>query len=102
MQSNASDKHQGSMMVGFRILARQREVDSCYTRAFAEIPVANVSDCMMRMSAGGPRLRPLHKSGRLVGPALTVKTRPGDNVSIHGVPLVPSLRSRHAVLSVGD
>jgi RraA family protein len=42
-----------------------------------------VSDCMARMSAGGPRLRPLHRSGRVAGPALTVKTRPGDNLMIH-------------------
>jgi regulator of RNase E activity RraA len=38
---------------------------------------------MSRMSAGGPRLRPLHGGGVLAGPALTVKTRPGDNLMIH-------------------
>jgi len=35
------------------------------------------------MSAAGPRLRPMHKSGHLAGPALTVKCRPGDNLMIH-------------------
>jgi RraA family protein len=35
------------------------------------------------MTAGGSRLRPMHKTGYLAGPALTVKTRPGDNLMIH-------------------
>jgi RraA family protein len=70
-------------MVGFQILQRRRQVDARYVQAFAEIPVANVSDCMTRLTAGGPRLRPMHKGGRLGGPALTVKCRPGDNLMIH-------------------
>ena len=70
-------------MVGLQILRRTRQVDARYVQAFADIPVANVSDCMTRMTAGGPRLRPLHKGGRLGGPALTVKCRPGDNLMIH-------------------
>jgi len=70
-------------MVGFQILQRRRQVDARYVQAFADIPVANVSDCMTRLTAGGPRLRPMHKGGRLGGPALTVKCRPGDNLMIH-------------------
>ena len=70
-------------MVGFQILQRRRQVDARYVQAFADIPVANVSDCMTRLTAGGPRLRPMHKAGRLGGPALTVKCRPGDNLMIH-------------------
>ena len=70
-------------MVGLQILKRQRQVGEQFIQAFAGIPVANVSDCMTRMTAGGPRLRPMHKSGYLVGPALTVKCRPGDNLMIH-------------------
>jgi regulator of RNase E activity RraA len=70
-------------MVGFQILQRRRQVDARYVQAFAGIPVANVSDCMTRLTAGGPRQRPMHKGGRLGGPALTVKCRPGDNLMIH-------------------
>ena len=40
---------------------------------------------MACMSAGGPRPGPIHGSGTLAGPALTVKTRPGDNLVIHKV-----------------
>jgi regulator of RNase E activity RraA len=38
---------------------------------------------MSRMTAGGARLRPMHGGGRMAGPALTVKTRPGDNLMVH-------------------
>ncbi len=70
-------------MIGLQILPRTRCIDAARVDAFRTLPVANVSDCMSRMSAGGARLRPMHKAGRLAGPALTVKTRPGDNLMIH-------------------
>jgi len=70
-------------MVGLQILKRQRRISERLVQAFASLPVANVSDCMSRMTAGGARLRPMHRSGRLGGPALTVKCRPGDNLMIH-------------------
>jgi regulator of RNase E activity RraA len=50
---------------------------------FRGLPVANVSDAMSRMTAAGHRLRPMHGGGALAGPALTVKTRPGDNLMLH-------------------
>lgn len=70
-------------MVGLQILQRRRQVSESIVKAFADIPVANISDCMTRMTAGGARLRPMHKGGRLGGPAVTVKARPGDNLMIH-------------------
>ena len=70
-------------MVGLQILQRKRQVAQNHIDAFLPIPVANVSDCMARMTAGGPRLRPMHKGGKMAGPALTVKSRPGDNLMIH-------------------
>ena len=70
-------------MIGLQILERRRQVDAGTVEAFRSLPVANVSDCMARMTAGGARLRPMHAGGVLAGPALTVKTRPGDNLMIH-------------------
>lgn len=70
-------------MVGLQILKRTRQVAERHVQAYHGLPVANISDCMTRMTAGGPRLRPMHKSGYLAGPALTVKCRPGDNLMIH-------------------
>jgi RraA family protein len=69
--------------VGLRILRRSRAVDPSCVKKYASLPVANISDCMHRMSAAGPRLRPMHRQGSLAGPALTVKTRPGDNLMLH-------------------
>lgn len=71
------------MTIGFRVLERRRKVDAETVAAFRGVPVANVSDVMNRMTAGGPDLRPLHAGGGLAGPALTVKVRPGDNLMIH-------------------
>lgn len=70
-------------MNGFQICALTRRVDSLIVEAFRALPVANVSDCMSRMTAGGASLRPYHAKGVLAGPAFTVKTRPGDNLMIH-------------------
>jgi RraA family protein len=70
-------------MTGFRVLKRTRTVDAATVDQFRSLPVANVSDVMSRMVAGGSRLRPLHGGGVLAGPAVTVKTRPGDNLMIH-------------------
>src|SRR3546814_11968650 len=38
---------------------------------------------MARMDAGGSDLRPMHRDGKLAGPALTVRLRPGDNLMLH-------------------
>ncbi|OYD83802.1 RraA family protein [Azospirillum brasilense] len=71
------------MPSGFRVLSRQRAVSREVVERFAQLPVANVSDSMARMVAGGARLRPMHAGGGLAGPALTVKTPPGDNLMMH-------------------
>jgi len=71
------------MPIGFRIKKSRQKVSQDLADKFRSMPVANVSDSMSRMTAGGPRLRPMHSSGQLSGPALTVKTRPGDNLMLH-------------------
>lgn len=71
------------MQSGFQVLARKRAVSQEWVQKFATIPVANISDSMSRLNAGGAPLRPLHAGGVLCGPAVTVKTRPGDNLMVH-------------------
>ncbi|MCJ8139882.1 RraA family protein [Falsirhodobacter halotolerans] len=71
------------MTIGFRILPRRPGVSPEMVTRFAALPVANVSDSMHRMTGGGAGLRPYHASGSLAGPALTVKSRPGDNLMLH-------------------
>lgn len=70
-------------MLGFRILRRERRVDAATVEKFRSLPAANVSDVMSRLSGSGPSLQPMHGGGVLCGPALTVKTRPGDNLMVH-------------------
>jgi regulator of RNase E activity RraA len=70
-------------MIGFSVQPIERRVSPEFVRKFQSLPVANVSDCMSRLSGGGPRLRPYHGDGVLSGPAFTVKTRPGDNLMVH-------------------
>ena len=72
------------MTIGFRVYPRRKAVDAAVARKFQSLPVANASDSMNRMTAAGSRLRPFGKmKGTMAGPALTVKTRPGDNLLVH-------------------
>jgi len=71
------------MQPGFQVLKRKNTVSAEWVKKFAAIPVANISDSMSRLNSGGASLRPLHAGGVLSGPALTVKTSPGDNLMVH-------------------
>ena len=71
------------MSIGFRVLKQQRKVAAEWVERYRSVPVANISDSMNRMTAGGASLKPMHRNGVLVGPALTVKARPGDNLMLH-------------------
>ncbi|GLH75539.1 methyltransferase [Bradyrhizobium sp. SSBR45G] len=72
------------MTVGFRIYPNPKQkVSTALVERYRALPVANVSDSMSRMNAAGPRLRPMHGGGVLAGPAITVKSRPGDNLMLH-------------------
>jgi len=70
-------------VIGFTIQPIRRRVSPDMIEKWLTIPVANASDCMSRLTAGGPRLRPFHAEALLCGPAFTVKTRPGDNLIVH-------------------
>lgn len=71
------------MSVGNRIFPRRNKISAELVETFRLLPVANVSDCMGRLYAGGTALRPMHTNGVLAGPAFTVKCRPGDNLMLH-------------------
>ena len=71
------------MTVGFRIVRDVTRAPKPLIQAFAEIPTPLISDNMNRMFAGGAGVRPIHKAGTMCGPALTVRTRAGDNLMVH-------------------
>lgn len=70
-------------MTHFRVQKRARHVSPEWISRFRGLPVANISDVMHRLVAGGPELRPYYSGENLCGPAITVKTRPGDNLMVH-------------------
>jgi regulator of RNase E activity RraA len=82
-------------MIGFRILERRRAVDAALVAKFLGLPVANISDTMSRMFAGGARLRPMHDGTPMSGPAFTVRTRPGDNLG--GIVVDGAIRDARAL-----
>jgi RraA family protein len=51
-------------------------------RQFGKVAVAVASDNLNRLH-GTRALRPYHPGRRLIGTAVTVKTRPGDNMTLH-------------------
>lgn len=83
MLDRTSERKEPFMNIGFQVLARRRAVSAEWVAKYRSLPVANVSDSMHRMTAGGARLSMMHRDGGLAGPALTVKTRPGDNLMLH-------------------
>jgi RraA family protein len=67
--------------IGFRILPRV-DTAPALVALFKGLPTSNISDNLSRMS-GTVGLSPYHRGGPLLGVALTVKVRTGDNLLIH-------------------
>jgi regulator of RNase E activity RraA len=67
---------------GHRLLPSSPSVPADITADFRSAAVAIVSDNMNRLH-GTRALKPFHRGGRLIGTAVTVKTRAGDNFMIH-------------------
>jgi RraA family protein len=68
--------------VGLRIFSKINRPCQELVEGFAGIPVANIADNMNRMSCMDAKLRPLNDVP-LLGPAFTIKSRPGDNLMLH-------------------
>jgi RraA family protein len=66
-----------------RILDIPKRPDPKLVAELAKMVTPHLSDSMERLYAGGPQLRPMHREGKLAGPAYTVKTTPGDNLLVH-------------------
>ena len=71
------------MSATMRILDIPKRPDPRLVAEFAKMVTPHLSDSMERLYAGGPQLRPMHREGKLAGPAYTVKTTPGDNLLVH-------------------
>lgn len=73
----------GSMaLIGQRNNPSAPPVPESILTGFSTVAVSIISDVMNRLH-GTKALRPYHRSGRLIGTAVTVKTRAGDNQTLH-------------------
>jgi RraA family protein len=68
--------------VGLRIYTNIKRPTKDLIESFSGLPVANIADVMGRMFCLDPKIRPINEVP-LLGPAFTVKTRPGDNLLLH-------------------
>lgn len=73
------------MAVGKRIYLKRNLPDKEVMMQFQSIPASNTCDVMGRNAAMNPRIRLVSrpKAQMMVGPALTVKARGGDNLALH-------------------
>jgi RraA family protein len=71
------------MSASMRILDISKRPSPQLIAEFARMVTPHLSDSMERLYACGPQLRPMHKKGKLAGPAFTVKTAAGDNLLVH-------------------
>jgi RraA family protein len=71
------------MTLGFRIHPSPARAPKELIAALAEHAASNLCDSMGRTHNVSSALRPMHRGGKLCGPALTVRTAPGDNLLIH-------------------
>ncbi len=68
--------------IGYRILPSPARPRRELIEAFRQVATAHLSDSMSRLY-GAVGLHRYNTSGKLLGPAFTVKTRPGDNLLVH-------------------
>jgi len=71
------------MSASMRILDIPKRPDPRLVAELGKMVTPHLSDSMERLYAGGHPLRPMHKEGKLAGPAFTVKTAAGDNLLVH-------------------
>lgn len=69
--------------LGFRIFPKVTKVSEGVLAEYRQFVTPHLSDNMNRLNAVDASIRPIHRSGKLVGSAFTVKTRPGDNLLVH-------------------
>ena len=73
------------MSVGFRVFTQRELPAKEIVEGFRSIPAANIADCMGRLCAMSSQIRRMSAPSEenMVGVALTVKARPGDNLMLH-------------------
>lgn len=70
------------MSKGNKIIENFQRPPKELVQCFADIPVANIDDCVGRTAAMNYRIRPMNRS-KLLGTAFTIKVPEGDNLMFH-------------------
>lgn len=78
---------------------RAEEIPTELVERYSAIPAANIGDAMERLGAMDSRIASVWPGARLVGTALTVWTRPGDNLAIHAA--LPQARAGDVIVVSG-
>lgn len=72
------------MAIGFRVFTKVEKPDKSLIEQFKEYPTPNIADCINRLNVMKSNIRNMVKPGvKMVGVALTVKARSGDNLMLH-------------------
>lgn len=69
--------------IGFRVLPKVTKISDEILEQYQDFVTPHLSDNMNRLYAVGASIYPFHSKGKLIGRAITVKTRPGDNLLIN-------------------
>ena len=69
--------------IGFTIYSNIVRLPKEIINQYRAFVTPHLSDNMNRLNAVSASVRPIHRQGKLVGSAFTVKTRPGDNLMVH-------------------
>ena len=69
--------------VGFRVRSGWERPDPALLASFGTASSAQIADCMSRLGAMDVGIRPIWRSPRIIGPALTVWCHSGDNLMLH-------------------
>jgi RraA family protein len=70
--------------VGFRVVTSVNRLPKKLVESFTSFGVANLGDALGRFGVLDYHIKPINKPGvKLVGSAITVRVRPGDNLMIH-------------------
>ena len=69
--------------VGFRINTEMQRPDQEILDAIGALETPAISDGMCNFNAVDPKIRPIDPALKVVGPAVTLRVRPGDNLMLH-------------------
>lgn len=71
------------MNIGFRVLERESIASFSTVEKFKSIPTPIISDNLNRLYGTESSIKAMHPSKKMIGTALTVNTRAGDNLMVH-------------------